>query len=160
MGIGFGTDGIDGDFSTAWTIDGHFSADYITAGQLNGGLIMANTIKTSSLQVNAENAVEGAILRFQFDSDGLHIGERKQDDNENWYISSTYNSLFSDSGMRVVETASGKATLIAEEDTVTAENLTANQYLRVRASNVSSRFQQFHSTVHDEDEFGMFWEVV
>lgn len=34
-GIGFSTTGYDGDYTTAWTIDGHFNADFIKAGTLN-----------------------------------------------------------------------------------------------------------------------------
>lgn len=34
-GIGFSTTGYDGDYETAWTIDGHFNADFIKAGTIN-----------------------------------------------------------------------------------------------------------------------------
>lgn len=34
-GIGFSTTGYDGDYATAWTIDGHFNADFIKAGTIN-----------------------------------------------------------------------------------------------------------------------------
>ena len=34
-GIGFSTTGYDGDYTTAWTIDGHFNADFIKAGSIN-----------------------------------------------------------------------------------------------------------------------------
>lgn len=52
-GIGFSHNGYEGPFNTAWTIDGHFVADYIDTGELNGAII-----KAGSLQVNAfsENA--------------------------------------------------------------------------------------------------------
>lgn len=43
-GIGFSHNGYNGPFETAWTIDGHFVADFIDAGELNGGLIKAGTI--------------------------------------------------------------------------------------------------------------------
>ncbi|MHB8962962.1 MAG: phage tail spike protein [Saccharofermentanales bacterium] len=33
-GIGFGSNGIDGGYTTAWTLDGAFNADFITAGSL------------------------------------------------------------------------------------------------------------------------------
>jgi len=33
-GIGFGANGIDGGYTTAWTLDGAFNADFITAGSL------------------------------------------------------------------------------------------------------------------------------
>ena len=34
-GIGFSTTGYYGDYTTAWTIDGHFNADFIKAGTIN-----------------------------------------------------------------------------------------------------------------------------
>lgn len=37
-GIGFSTNGYSGPFTTAWTIDGSFVADFITAGVLNAAL--------------------------------------------------------------------------------------------------------------------------
>ena len=47
-GIGFSTDGYDGPFSTAWTIDGHFVADFIDTGNLNASLITAGVLKDSN----------------------------------------------------------------------------------------------------------------
>lgn len=44
-GIGFSTDGYDGPFSTAWTIDGHFIADFIDTGNLNATLITTGVLK-------------------------------------------------------------------------------------------------------------------
>ena len=44
-GIGFSTDGYDGPFSTAWTIDGHFVADFIDTGNLNATLITTGILK-------------------------------------------------------------------------------------------------------------------
>lgn len=44
-GIGFSTDGYDGPFSTAWTIDGHFVADFIDTGNLNASLITTGVLK-------------------------------------------------------------------------------------------------------------------
>ena len=44
-GIGFSSHGYNGPFETAWTIDGHFVADYIDSGTLD-----ADLIKTGRLQ--------------------------------------------------------------------------------------------------------------
>ena len=44
-GIGFSTNGYQGPFSTAWTIDSTFYADFITAGTLNANLIKAGILK-------------------------------------------------------------------------------------------------------------------
>lgn len=55
-GIGFSRNGYEGPFETAWTIDGHFVADFIDTGELNGGLIKAGTVSTASLSVETQNA--------------------------------------------------------------------------------------------------------
>lgn len=43
-GIGFSTSGYHGTYRSAWTIDGAFNADFITAGTLNANLIKAGTL--------------------------------------------------------------------------------------------------------------------
>ena len=50
-GIAFSQNGYSGDFTTAWTIDGAFNANFITAGKINGDRIEANTIRSSELVV-------------------------------------------------------------------------------------------------------------
>ena len=45
-GIGFSQNGINGPYATAWTIDGSFVADFITAGTLNANLIRAGVISS------------------------------------------------------------------------------------------------------------------
>lgn len=44
-GIGFSTNGYNGPFTSAWTLDGHFVADFITAGTLNANLIRTGIIQ-------------------------------------------------------------------------------------------------------------------
>ena len=44
-GIGFSTNGYNGVFTSAWTLDGHFVADFITAGTLNANLIRTGIIQ-------------------------------------------------------------------------------------------------------------------
>lgn len=55
-GIGFSTTGYDGDYETAWTIDGHFNADFIKAGSINAIDIIGSHI-TGVL-------MEGSTARF------------------------------------------------------------------------------------------------
>ena len=154
-GIAFSNTGINGTYTSAWLLDSTFYADVITAGEFDGNLVKAGSILTAALEVAVQSVIEGAKLNFSFLNDGLHIAQKDAAGN----IVSAYQSLFTELGMRVIDSG-GTATLVAEEDTVTASNLTADQYLRIRAANVSSRFQQFYSTVHSEYEFGVFWEVV
>lgn len=44
-GIGFSDSGYEGPFDTAWTIDGHFVADYIDTGILNANIIKAGVLQ-------------------------------------------------------------------------------------------------------------------
>lgn len=46
-GIGFSQNGYSGPFNSAWTIDGHFDATFITAGILNANLMRAGTIMSA-----------------------------------------------------------------------------------------------------------------
>ena len=46
-GIGFSQDGYNGTFNSAWTIDGHFDATFITAGILNADLLRAGVISSA-----------------------------------------------------------------------------------------------------------------
>ena len=48
-GIGFSTDGIDGPYKNAWTIDGNFLADFITAGTM-----LADRIRGGNLEAGGE----------------------------------------------------------------------------------------------------------
>ena len=57
-GIGFSTHGYNGPFNTAWTIDGHFVADYIDTGTLNADLIKAGVIQDEA-GLNYWNMVTG-----------------------------------------------------------------------------------------------------
>ena len=154
-GIAFSNTGINGQYTTAWTIDSNFVADFITVGELNGNLIRAGSILTSALEVAVQTLVDNLKLNFSFLNDGLHVATK--DGNT---IVGAYQTILSDLGMRVIETSSNNPVLIAEQDTVEATNLTANQYLRVKSDNVASRFQQFYSTAHSEYEYGVFWEIV
>lgn len=154
-GLAFSQTGINGSYTSAWTLDSTFYADFITAGVLNGNLIQAGSILTSALEAAIQTVIDGIKMNFSFLNDGLHISQK----DESGTIVGAYQTIVSDLGLRVIETASNTTVLVAEQDTVTAENLTANQYLRVHAEQVSSRFQQFYSSAHQEYEFAVFWEV-
>ena len=154
-GLAFSQTGVNGSYTSAWTLDSTFYTDFITAGVLNGNLIQAGSILTSALEASIQTVVEGIKMNFSFLNDGLHISQK----DEAGAIVGAYQTIVSDLGLRVIETASNTPVLVAEQDTVTAENLTSNQYLRVQASQASSRFQQFYSTVYSEYNFGIYWEV-
>lgn len=84
-GIGFSQNGYNGPYRTAWTIDGKFNADFITAGTINADLIKAGTlnadlIRAGTLKVGGISNTVGSILVYgnntsntlmQIDSTGL-----------------------------------------------------------------------------------------
>lgn len=45
-GIGFSSNGVNGPFTTAWTIDGHFVANFIDTGQLSANVIYGGVIQS------------------------------------------------------------------------------------------------------------------
>ena len=54
-GIGFSSNGYNGPYTSAWTIDGHFNADFITTGAINAslittGLLDADLIRAGKIQ--------------------------------------------------------------------------------------------------------------
>ena len=59
-GIGFSHTGYDGAYSTAWTIDGHFLADFIDTGNLNANLLTVGTIQDTQ-HLNYWNLATGAF---------------------------------------------------------------------------------------------------
>ena len=79
-GIGFSSNGYQGPFASAWTIDGNFVADFITTGTLNAALahiinIDASNINTGTL--NADLITSGKIQstngKVYFDLDGNEL---------------------------------------------------------------------------------------
>lgn len=52
-GIGFSTTGYNGPFTTAWTIDGHFVADFITSGTLRSITITGTHIDSNTITASA-----------------------------------------------------------------------------------------------------------
>lgn len=155
-GIGFSSTGYSGDYTNAWTIDGHLNADFIDTGELDGNLIRASSILANALEVNAYNAVNGSIENITYDGQGMHIARKDPTTGD---IVSEYQSLFTELGMRVMD-SNGNVTLSAEQDTVDAVNLTSHNFLRVTddAQSTTSRFQGFYNSIHQVAQQGIFWE--
>ena len=71
-GIGFSTTGYSGPYSTAWTIDGHFNASYITTGQMS-----ANMIHGGTLMLGGAADANGVLMIY--DANGNVIGKMDKD---------------------------------------------------------------------------------
>jgi len=92
QGIGFSSTGVDGTYTIAWTIDGHFNADFITTG----------TIK--SIEIDAGNGA------FHVDSSGALTAT-------NANISGTITSS-TISGSKLLFTINGSTCATAETGTI------------------------------------------
>ena len=62
-GLGHSSNGYDGPYDTAITMDGQIVADYITAGTFDGGLIKADSITANQLSIAYQNEIKA-----QFDA--------------------------------------------------------------------------------------------
>lgn len=60
-GIGFSTTGYGGTYRTAWTIDGHFVADFIDTGTLDGSHIRAGSISANKISTNSLSAISANL---------------------------------------------------------------------------------------------------
>lgn len=72
-GIGFSHNGVNGPFLSAWTIDGSFVADWITAGTLNAALVkVINLIAEKLSSVSGDSALNISGAEIQFSYNGKH----------------------------------------------------------------------------------------
>lgn len=70
-GIGFSHTGVNGLYESAWTIDGHFIADFITTGKIvsqNGAVVI--DLNSGSVIINGE--IDGRKTEFIMTRDGIH----------------------------------------------------------------------------------------
>lgn len=68
-GIGYSSNGYNGPYTTAWTIDGAFNADFITAGTINSNLIAADSITADHIDMNSLQT----NLAYIGDPNGYHL---------------------------------------------------------------------------------------
>jgi hypothetical protein len=58
-GIGFSNNGVNGPYESAWTIDGKFVADFITAGTLNAALLNIINLSADSITAGTLSSADG-----------------------------------------------------------------------------------------------------
>ena len=129
------TDGFRTVDSVALTADGYIIGDRI----------LANSIAISSLCTEGEYAVNGVYQYMTFDENGLTIAKD----------GAAYGANFNTAGMRVTDTESGESSLIAEGDSVKANNLTALKSFTISndlADTVVTAFDIFNET-----GIGVYW---
>ena len=82
-GIGFSTSGYSGTYNNAWTIDGHFNADFITAGtmladRIRGGTLQLGGYDNQSGLMQVLDEVGNVVIKA--DKDGLESNVLKATD--------------------------------------------------------------------------------
>lgn len=70
-GIGFSTTGYSGRYTTAWTIDGSFVADFITSGTLNADIIKAGTLQ--DVAKNTSFNLNNGELKFSLNQSSVYL---------------------------------------------------------------------------------------
>ena len=85
-GIGFSQNGYNGQFRSAWTIDGHFVADFITAGTMLANRIHGGTLRLGGAS-NGNGVLElyngSNVLVGRLDRDGAQISGNLKVDYKN-----------------------------------------------------------------------------
>ena len=74
-GIGFSHSGVNGPYISAWTIDGHFNADFITAGTLYGLLFKAGIIQSVDGKITIDLGSNASMPVFNtgISTNGLNV---------------------------------------------------------------------------------------
>lgn len=103
-GIGFSHNGINGPFTNAWTIDGHFIADFIYSGTLQSKDANTNfslTLNTGEMtmkngSINLGYSSTGDYYKFTIDNNGV-LTTRYTDGDTAWKLDGNELQVFSDS---------------------------------------------------------------
>ena len=113
-GIGFSSSGYNGPFTTAWTIDGHFVADFIDTGTLNANIIKAGVLQDENANTTF-NLATGALT------------------SKNLTISSTYFTLANDG--KITSITSDGRKLVLDKGTITGYKTDGTQSAALEIGN-------------------------
>lgn len=74
-GIGFSHNGVNGQYDSAWTIDGRFNADFIATGKLYGLLIQAGLIQSADgkISIDLSSNADFATFNSGISTNGLVV---------------------------------------------------------------------------------------
>lgn len=138
-GIAFSQNGWQGPYNSAWTIDGKFNADFITAGTLRGiritngnnfnvdadGNVTANALKATNAEITGKikgGSIEGDTsitvgtdLRV---GDNLYLGTNAGNSKSIWFNDSTY--------IQRINGSDGLALYMKASDSVSISSTTGN----------------------------------
>lgn len=104
-GIGFSTSGYSGPFSTAWTIDSNFIADFITAGTLNAALAKIGVLADAAGK-NSWNMVTGA---FNITNGTINITTTSQTNDVIQFQYNEWKNKFSPLEYKIINTSTQRA---------------------------------------------------
>ena len=106
-GIGFSTNGYSGTFTTAWTIDGNFVADFITSGTLNANLIKAGVL--SDVGGNTSLNLTTGVLNINKGS--INLGSGKFTVNDSGALTATDVDI---GGFKLTSAVDGKYAFVSD----------------------------------------------
>ena len=114
-GIGFSSTGVSGTYTSAWTLDGSFVADFITAGHMSCNRIQGGTLTLGG-------ASNGNGVFELYDANGIRVGRF---DNSGLYLGNISTDL------------TAPNTKINTSGNIATKSLTADDYIYVSGGNSS-----------------------
>lgn len=168
-GIGFSNSGYNGQFRSAWTIDGHFVADFITAGTMLANRIHGGTLRLGGAS-NGNGVLElyngSNVLVGRLDRDGAQISGNLKVDYKNCklYVDDFTVNDYEYSG-HPTQTYSGigtqtRALKILHLDKTDSSCIRPRTYIIVDDSTSASQpYKMFFAWTSDISDYGAMIEV-
>lgn len=105
-GIGFSNSGINGPYTSAWTIDGKFSANFIATGELVGITIRGNTIIGGTINGTTINTDKDLHV-----GNNIYINSEVQTQKFIYFTADSFIRMFLTSGWEYLTIESGRVAL-------------------------------------------------
>lgn len=172
-GIAFSQNGWQGPYISAWTIDGKFNADFITAGKIQGLQLIGNTISNGlNFYVDADGNMQCANAKIQGNITGgsitgettinvgtdlyvgndIYLGDQSGNTGKGIYFSSNNKILLFNDSMQFKSTIDGSDVLFAQ----TAGNNPSFFFLIQKGSAQSSFVIRFDEAMMMLSDKGIF----
>lgn len=164
-GIGFSQNGMDGTYTSAWTIDGHFNADFITTGTLIASIIKTGILsdmqgkfslnmetgdllmKSGTFKGTLQGAtINGGTLNMGGDDDGVI---KVYDEYDNLVGEWTYERLRYKKGSHTIDltTEGGNTVILFDEDSyIDGTGSGGDDGIHINADNLTFSVDDLHVT--------------
>lgn len=126
-GFGHSSTGYNGEYSVALTDDGRINADMITAGELDGNIIKAGTVKAEAIDVEFRNSFIRGGTNLIRNSSGLNGVS------DDWQYTGIVEAL---QGAEAVANTTSKSMFKVGDDTTDYETMTLKQDIEVKQNSV------------------------